>query len=172
MISNKEFTAAVNKHRNSLYKRIYYLLNNAEDAEDCLQDSLANAYIGLPNFKGECSLHTWLYTIVTNTAITYRRRRVYHYSLIEGWDTKTNETHYVPERVLERKELQEAVASNINNLEDPRARYMMNERVYNKTPYKVLAKRFNMELTCVKSILYKGRRCLAHKMKHMNNMLN
>jgi len=51
------------------------LLGNASDAEDVVQESYVKAHRALSagRFDGRSSLKTWLYRIVTRTAIDHRR---------------------------------------------------------------------------------------------------
>lgn len=46
---------------------------NCEDAEDCLQEALINAYRALSSFRGESAFSTWLYRIALNTARNWIR---------------------------------------------------------------------------------------------------
>lgn len=60
-----------------VYKRVCRILQNREDAEDVIQETLLNAYRHLPEFRGSCSFSTWLTRIAINTAfMVLRRKRV------------------------------------------------------------------------------------------------
>jgi RNA polymerase sigma-70 factor (ECF subfamily) len=52
---------------------IHYLGDEAE-AEDVTQEVLLKAVKALPSFKGESSVSTWLYRIMTNACIDLRRK--------------------------------------------------------------------------------------------------
>ena len=65
----------VRRYQDRLYNTIYRLLDNAEDAQDVLQEAFLNAYLSLDRFKGEAQFFTWLYRIAFNAAISYRRKR-------------------------------------------------------------------------------------------------
>lgn len=51
------------------------LLGNASDAEDAVQEAFLKLYQGLPGFKGDSLLSTWLYRILVNTCHDLGRRR-------------------------------------------------------------------------------------------------
>jgi RNA polymerase sigma-70 factor, ECF subfamily len=51
------------------------LVRRPEDARDIYQESFLRAYRNLRRFRFECSFYTWLYRIVTNTALDHLRRR-------------------------------------------------------------------------------------------------
>ena len=51
------------------------MLASVHDADDALQDTLLQAWRGLPRFEGRSSLRTWLYTIATNACLKTAARR-------------------------------------------------------------------------------------------------
>jgi RNA polymerase sigma-70 factor (ECF subfamily) len=51
------------------------LLRNETDAEDAVQEAFLKLYRGLPGFKGEAALGSWLYRILVNTCFDMGRRR-------------------------------------------------------------------------------------------------
>jgi RNA polymerase sigma-70 factor (TIGR02960 family) len=69
------FEGLVTRHRRELFAHCYRLLGSPHDAEDALQESLVNAWRGLPDFQGRSSLRTWLYRIATNTCLRLIARR-------------------------------------------------------------------------------------------------
>ena len=50
------------------------LATSPEEAEDIYQEAMINAFKALPKFRLESQFSTWLYRIVVNTAISYRRK--------------------------------------------------------------------------------------------------
>jgi RNA polymerase sigma-70 factor, ECF subfamily len=64
----------------SLYGKAYWILGNAADAEDAVQDALLAAYAHLDQFKGQSEMSTWVTAILHNCArlqLRKRRRHVY-----------------------------------------------------------------------------------------------
>ena len=70
-----ELQDAISQHLPSLYNMSYRYLGISHDAEDAVQDALLSAYRHLDQFKGNARMTTWLTSIVTNSALTYLRRR-------------------------------------------------------------------------------------------------
>lgn len=62
------FGELVNTHWDKIYNRANSLLSNHQDAEEVAQDTFLRARKSIVNFRGECSLSTWLYHIATNLA--------------------------------------------------------------------------------------------------------
>lgn len=52
------------------------LLGWPGEVDDITQDVFIAAYLGLKNFRGECSLKTWLFTITVNKCRNYKYRRL------------------------------------------------------------------------------------------------
>lgn len=69
------FGELVRRYQDRLYNTVYRLVdNNAEDAQDVLQEAFLNAYQSLGAFKGDSLFFTWLYRIAVNTAMTLKRK--------------------------------------------------------------------------------------------------
>jgi RNA polymerase sigma-70 factor (ECF subfamily) len=69
------FEALVRRYQERLYNSIYRLVDNAEDAQDVVQEAFLNAYQSLDGFKGDSLFFTWLYRIAVNTAISLKRKQ-------------------------------------------------------------------------------------------------
>jgi RNA polymerase sigma-70 factor (TIGR02960 family) len=69
------FERLVSGHHRKLYAHCYRMLGSAQDAEDCLQESLLGAWRGMASFEGRSSLRAWLYQITTNACLRLISRR-------------------------------------------------------------------------------------------------
>jgi RNA polymerase sigma-70 factor (ECF subfamily) len=63
------FDELVERHRRSIYQVCFRFVNNHEDASDLTQETFVRAWKGLPNFKGDSALSTWLYRIAVNVCL-------------------------------------------------------------------------------------------------------
>lgn len=54
----------------------YEVLKSKEDAEDVVQEAFVKAYLALPSYRKQAAFYTWLFRIVYNMAIDYKRRIV------------------------------------------------------------------------------------------------
>src|SRR5215831_16868039 len=52
----------------------YSIVSNDTFAEDVVQDVLLRAWRGLPAYRGEASISTWIYSITRNTCLTALRQ--------------------------------------------------------------------------------------------------
>jgi len=71
----QELEDAISRYLPAFYRRAYRYLKNPHDAEDAVQDALLSAYTHLDQFKGSAKMTTWLTSIVTNSALSYLRKR-------------------------------------------------------------------------------------------------
>lgn len=82
MMSRREqeqkFLRIVADHHDLVAKVCY--ISSGPDApfEDLYQEVLANVWEGLPGFRGESKVSTWLYRTAINTCLTWHRRNSRH----------------------------------------------------------------------------------------------
>jgi RNA polymerase sigma-70 factor, ECF subfamily len=62
-------------HTPKLYRTVFAVLRNREDAEDVVQESWCRAYANLDSFQGRAAFSTWLTRIAINSALMLRRRK-------------------------------------------------------------------------------------------------
>jgi RNA polymerase sigma-70 factor, ECF subfamily len=69
------FGKLVQKYQDRLFNSVAYMVGNAEDARDIVQEALVQAYLNLSSFQGSSAFYTWLYRIAFNVAATQRRKK-------------------------------------------------------------------------------------------------
>ena len=160
------FEEIVKAYDARIYKLCWYLLKNRPDAQDCTQDIFIAIYQGLPNFKQEASLNTWVYRISTNKCYEYlrksRRKKRFGISVpIDSFFAQTvaastqnpEEIQLAAEQSLlfwkavESLPLQQQLAYTLSNVED--------------FSYKEIAAALDTSLGAVESLLFRARRKLA-----------
>ena len=62
-------------HAEKLFRTVYRITRNREDAEDAVQDSLLRAFRHLKNFDGRSTFSTWLTRIGVNSALRILRKK-------------------------------------------------------------------------------------------------
>jgi RNA polymerase sigma-70 factor (ECF subfamily) len=77
---DRAFDDIVRRYHEPIFRRVFGLLRNHEDAEEVTQDTFLRARRGLETFRGDAAFSTWLYQIATNLAhnrywFWWRRRR-------------------------------------------------------------------------------------------------
>lgn len=74
-VSEQEFSRLVHEHRSSIYTVCYMFADGADEADDMFQEILINLWQGLPNFRGDSGMKTWIYRISLNTCISMDRKK-------------------------------------------------------------------------------------------------
>ncbi|MGM9871016.1 MAG: RNA polymerase sigma factor [Muribaculaceae bacterium] len=73
-ISEKQFAELVESQRANIYSVCYMYGQNPDDVSDLFQECLINIWKGLPGFKGDSAIGTWIYRICLNTCISAGRK--------------------------------------------------------------------------------------------------
>jgi RNA polymerase sigma-70 factor, ECF subfamily len=68
------FEELFHRYHNQLYRLARLTSRDPQDAADALQDALLNAHRCAPQFRHDCSVHSWLYRIVVNSCVDRLRR--------------------------------------------------------------------------------------------------
>jgi RNA polymerase sigma-70 factor (ECF subfamily) len=93
------------------------MVGNVEDAQDIYQESLVAAYVALPRFRLKSEFSTWLYRIVVNKSVNFRRTTA-------NWSSHASEEQAgrilyhtrTPERKFLDSELKDQVGTALDTL--------------------------------------------------------
>ena len=73
--TQKAFNMIVEAYSERMYWHIRSLVCSHEDADDLVQDVFVKIWAGLPSFRAEAQLSTWLYRIATNEALNFLNKQ-------------------------------------------------------------------------------------------------
>ena len=122
------FRELVERYQRKIVSVALGMVNNPEDALEIAQETFVKAFQNLGKFKGESSFYTWLYRIVVNRAIDFRRRERRHPTvgledrassggLGEGYDEVLKEERpNDPYQQAQAREVGDRVTAAINEL--------------------------------------------------------
>ena len=118
------FERLVQKYDKRVLALAFQLVGNTEDAEDVYQEVFMRVYHNLHRFRFESDFFTWLYRIVVNCAISYRkkRHRQQHRSIDEadqkdgGWQWIPADIGPEPDVLVINVELREKVEATLDTL--------------------------------------------------------
>jgi RNA polymerase sigma-70 factor (ECF subfamily) len=68
------FARLVDRFSRDVYGKAFSILKNHTDADDVVQETFIRVYRALPGFRWESSFRTWIITIATRQALSYRER--------------------------------------------------------------------------------------------------
>jgi RNA polymerase sigma-70 factor (ECF subfamily) len=66
----EEFERIVREYQDRIFRLALSMLGDRAAAEEAAQDALLRVWKGLPGFRAESSLSTWIYSITRNTCLT------------------------------------------------------------------------------------------------------
>lgn len=78
------YASLVDEYKSYAYTIALKVLANRPEAEEASQDAFIKAYHYLKNFNRQAKFSTWLYRIVFNTAISYKRKNRHQFQSIEN----------------------------------------------------------------------------------------
>lgn len=78
------FAELINRHKQYAYTIALKILQNRPEAEEAAQDAFIKAYQNLAGFNRQARFSTWLYRIVFNTSISYKRKNNKVFQSIEN----------------------------------------------------------------------------------------
>jgi RNA polymerase sigma-70 factor (ECF subfamily) len=156
------FGELVRRYQDRLYNTVYRLLDNADDAQDVVQDAFVNAYQSLDGFKGDSQFFTWLYRIAVNTAISHKRKQRLTLSIDSGRNGERqveppdDSDASRPEHALERAEEERRVQQALNRLSaEHRAVLILKDMEGQK--YEAMAEILGVPIGTIRSRLHRAR---------------
>lgn len=78
------YATLVDAYKSYAYTIALKILNNRPEAEEAAQDAFIKAYQYLKSFNRQAKFSTWLYRIVFNTAISYKRKHRVQFQTIDN----------------------------------------------------------------------------------------
>lgn len=77
------FNQIVKKYQQRIYWLLRRMVLNHDDADDLLQETFIKIWQGLPKYRGDAKLYTWIYRIASNEALNFltKRRKINAVSL-------------------------------------------------------------------------------------------
>ena len=147
------FSELVRRHQEQVYRVALRMLGSPADAEDAAQDAFVRAWRSLGGFRGDSSVTTWLYRIVTNRCLSLLAARRETAQLPEA--TLRDRGDDLATVVARRAEI-DAISTAVARLPgDQRAAIVL--RDYEGLSYEEVAEILQIGLGAVKSRIHRGR---------------
>jgi RNA polymerase sigma-70 factor (ECF subfamily) len=152
------------RHSNRVFRSVYRILGNRDDAEDTLQDAWMKAFVHLKTFDGRSKFSTWLTRIAINSALMTLRRKRSHpeTSMDRSGDGDTWEQWEVPdnrsniEDLYLKKEAEQKLKEAIESLRPP-LRFVMEIQQLHYGTNKEIADAAGISVAALKSRLIRAR---------------
>jgi RNA polymerase sigma-70 factor (ECF subfamily) len=161
----RAFAALVHRFTAPLFHYISHVLEDAEEAEDILQQVFLKLYLSLPTLHRKGPLKPWLFHVTRNQCLDYlRRKAVLHFSELEasGQESECSalamlaDPSPLPEEVAEHHDLQQTIDRAIHTL-PPKVRAIILLRYVEQLSNSEIAERLGMPTTTVKTYLHRAK---------------
>ena len=147
------FSELVDRYKNLVFAMVYRMVNDRSQADDLAQEVFLKVHRGLPYFRGEARLATWIYRIVANVCVQARAKR-----------REVTATDELPDRgaadaSFSDRELRDRLEKAIAQLPD-QYRLLIAAHYLQGVQYEALAEALDIPLGTVKTHLYRAKRQL------------
>ena len=155
-------------YEKNVYNVALQMTGNREDAQDMAQEAFLKAYSSLSSFRGDSKFSSWLYRIVANVCLDFKRRqsRRPRSSLTveddegESVELDIADESQSPETLLERKLTRDAVRRGLQEL-PPEQRQILLLREIQGLSYEEIGEVMDLEPGTVKSRIFRARKKLC-----------
>jgi len=164
------YTELVNRYRDKLITFVYRFVNDMEQAEDIIQDTMLKLYTHKHYYRNIAKFSTWIYTIAGNLAKTELRKRksrkVTNISQMGPEDRDYELPSVAPEtdEVVQSEYIEKKIQAAIQNL-PLHFRTIIILRDIQELSYEDISKIIEVPIGTVKSRINRGREKLYQLLK-------
>ena len=163
------YNELVKRYKDRLFNFVLRYFNNAEQAEDVVQDTLIKLYTHASYYKNVAKFSTWIFTIAKNNALTeLRKNKRKQTDSLWTDDGKVIDINS-KEQSLESKVQNEIAIDQLNKFLDEipeNFRMAVVLRDFQELSYEEISTILEIPIGTIKSRINRGRIQLAQKMKH------
>ncbi len=164
------FEELVTPYEQMIWRLCWRYTRHQADAQDCVQETMLKAWRQLPNYRGECSVESWLYRICVSCCLDFLRKRSNKQQ--DSVDAMTDlgydppDTEPLPEEKViaaqEKQEVHQAIAEL-----PPTMREVLVLSVLEGKSYEDTARLIGISIGTVKSRLNRARQKIAEKLQQL-----
>jgi len=167
-----DFRKLLERYQHVAERWAFHYVRNLSDAEDIAQEAFVEAYFRLDTLREQYKFGGWLRSIVSNTSVSWLRRRKSSVSFEEinsiYSDGKLFEKYNryeapMPDDVLEQQEQEKILQTAINAL-PPIYQVVITMFYFDSYSYKEIAAHLDISVAAVKSMLHRARQKLKKEM--------
>lgn len=165
--SEAAFRTLVECYQARIYRTVFSLLRNAEEAEDMAQEVFVEVHQTIGQFRGEAALSTWLYRLATSRALKNLRRarakkRFAYLTSLLGFDNGVlpePPDHAHPLALLEGQQQLQLLLAHIARLPEQQ-QVAFTLRHEQELSYEQIAAVLGTTVAAVESLLFRARQTL------------
>jgi RNA polymerase sigma-70 factor (ECF subfamily) len=161
------FRLLVERHSRSIFRVVYRMTGNQQDAEEVLQETFLRAYKSLGHFESRSNFRTWLYRIAVNRALDLLSSRKTQTPMKDGYQITDNpdpeESRQVqvpaaapgPDRLLISAEIKKKVAQALGLL-TPAERVAFTMRHMEGQSIEEISRVLNVKTSAAKNCVFRA----------------
>jgi RNA polymerase sigma-70 factor (family 1) len=158
------FEQLVHKYQQAVFNTVYRYIGNQDDVQDLAQEIFIKVWRNAGTFKGKSKFSTWLYRIVVNHCINYRRKNRHKQVSLD----EMTEQESVPEALRvepdwEQKQKVERIRKAVDELPE-RQRMALVLAQFEDRSYKEIAEIMKISVSSVESLIFRARTALRSKL--------
>lgn len=167
------FREIFEKYQNQVMNTIYRFTGDYNQAEDLTQDVFIRVFKSAKRYKPKAKFKTWLFKIVVNLCLNYRRDKARNRTqsldapLITANGEIVREVRApdgdIPDVALEELELRKVVRDAIDSLPENQRMVVILQR-FEEMSYKDISEALGISLSAVESLLFRARQNLKLKL--------
>ena len=140
------------------------MVNDRSQADDLAQEVFLKVHRGLPYFRGDARLSTWIYRIVANVCTEARARRTLELALEDGAPDRRAQRG-AADAAFAGMELRDRLGKALAQLPD-NYRLLVAAHYLEGVQYDALAEALNLPIGTVKTHLYRAKRRLREMLEN------
>ncbi|HYH40380.1 MAG TPA: sigma-70 family RNA polymerase sigma factor [Burkholderiales bacterium] len=153
------FSELVGRYQNLVYAMVYRMVSDRSQTDDLAQEVFLKVHRGLPYFRGEARLSTWIYRIVANVCSQARSRPVREVALDSDDEDRPRPERGQADAAFADLELRDRLEKAIAQLPD-HYQLLVAAHYLEGIQYDALAEALDIPIGTVKTHLYRAKRRL------------
>jgi len=161
------FRVLVERHSRSIFRVVYRMTGNQQDAEEIVQETFLRAYKSLERFELRANFSTWLYRIAVNRTLDFLNARKTQmqtkdtYQIVENPDGEEGNQVQLPapgpgpERLLLSAEMKRKIAGAMGML-SPAERVAFTMRHMEGRSIEEISKTLNLRASAAKNSVFRA----------------
>ncbi len=144
------FTMLVNRYKKRLYWLIRKIVINHDDTDDVLQNTFIKIWKGLPFFREDSGLYSWIYRIAYNESLTFLKNRKKELALASVAFNRYLENQLCDQRNISCSEIEEKLQKALLQLPE-KQRIVFHLRYYDELQYDEISRIFGTSIGALKA---------------------
>jgi len=164
----KAFAQLMDRYRESIFRTIFKMVPNREDAMDLTLEAFSKAFQNIDSYRPRYAFSTWLFRIAINNCIDFvRKKRLITLSIdepVEGnseqeYSNNLRSAGLNPEEQIIRAQRLAMTRSTLERIND-KYRLMIELRYFEELSYEEIATELQMPIGTVKAQLHRARQSM------------